>query len=80
VNRQTLEKYDVAWWVMVAALVAIFLCMFCVGCGTRHAVAAPVVEDYDDEGLSEPTPTQADLDQAARDAIAAIKAHNKRHE
>ena len=72
-NRQTLEKYDVYWWVMVAALTAIFLSMFFTGCGARHAVATPVVEDYDE--LSDSTPTQADLNQAAREAIAAIKAH-----
>jgi type VI protein secretion system component VasK len=75
-NRQTLEKYDVAWWLMVAALTAIILSMFCVGCAPRRAASAPIHEDSDDiDELSDSTPTQADLDQAAREAIAAIKAH-----
>ena len=71
-NRRDITDADVAWWLMVTAIAVFILAMFFTGCASRR-VAAPEVEEYD--ALTDPTPTQADLDQAVRDAIAEIKAH-----
>jgi hypothetical protein len=69
------DLVNIARFFALAALFAVILCLlFLGGCATRR-VTAPIVEDYDDSELSDPTPTQADLDQATRDAIAEIKAH-----
>jgi hypothetical protein len=73
-NRRAITDTDVAWWIIMAVAAAFLLCLFLTGCSARR-VAAPEVEEYD--ALTDPTPTQADLDQAVRDAIAEIKAHKR---
>jgi hypothetical protein len=55
-----------------AAIVAIILCWCLLGCASRRPAA---VVPEDDE-LTDPTPTRADLNQATREAIAQLCAHH----
>jgi hypothetical protein len=56
-----------AWWIVAAAVVAVLCYLFVAGCSARRAAT---VEDYDE--LTDTTPTQAELDQAVRDALGEL--------
>lgn len=76
------DLLNIARFFALAALFAVILCMILLGGCASRKVAATVPPDepnYDDSELSDPTPTQQDLDQAVREAIAEIKAHQKGH-